>query len=232
MTISSVRHSRATVIDLHLDSASSLAAALARVNAACDQAEDAGPGGLLLLHLDAVHGGAGEYALQDADTQLVTKWERAMQRLESLPLPVLATVDGNAGGLLLDVLLTADHRIATPDTRLTMPRSAGTIWPGMAIHRLANQLGAARVRALVLFGVALDAAAAQALGLVDEVSPEPDANVERFIATLDQQALADLALRRRLLLEASAVTNEAATGVHLAACDRTLRRQLPAAVAA
>lgn len=122
------------------------------------------------------------------------------------------------------MLLVADVRIATTDLRIALPRNDGRCWPGMALHRLVNQLGAGWSRRIVLGGVELTAERAVAIGLIDEVTDEPQAVLDEALAALRTVSGPELAVRRRLLLEAPDTTFEDALGTHLAACDRELRR--------
>jgi isomerase DpgB len=158
------------------------------------------------------------------EIQDVNRWERAVRRLERLTAVSIAVGSGTCGGHALDLLLAADYRIATADFRLLLPVNDGHFWPGMAIHRLANQLGVARARQLVLWGHEISARRAVELGLIDEIATEPTDAVQAATLLLGRVSGADLAVRRQLLLEAPATSFEEAIGAHLAACDRELRR--------
>lgn len=168
---------------------------------------------------------------RDANVALVTKWERALRRLERLGAPTVAIASGDIGGLALDVLLTTDFRIAAPSTRLLVSVDAGATWPGMATYRLAAQAGIAPIRRMVLFGHPVGATEAVALGLVHEVAEDPAqalSAVTRTVATLSGK---ELAIRRQLIHDASTTSFEVALGAHLAACDRTLRQAATAGAA-
>jgi isomerase DpgB len=165
----------------------------------------------------------------DIGIHLVTKWERALRRIERLRAATIAIADGPCAGAGLEVLLATDYRIVTPAFRLTLRPPSGLPWPGMIVHRLSNQLGVARARRLVLFGGDLTAAQAVELGLVDESGPDIAERVAARAASFRGLAGAELAVRRRLLLDAPTTSFEDALGAHLAACDRTLRRGQQAA---
>ncbi len=216
-------NSGCAVIQLELDGAMRLSPALVgAVNRACDQAEDAGQPAVLSVLLRAEDGAHAPAAAPDM--ALVSQWERALNRIEKLRVPTLAVVEGRCAGLLLEVLLSTDYRIGAPQAQLSLAH-LGAIWPGMALHRLATQLGVARARGLALFGDVLEANAAQALGLLDQVHADPVHWANHFVETLSAAAIQDIAVRRRLLIEAGATSYEDALGAHLAACDRSLRRQ-------
>jgi isomerase DpgB len=192
---------------------------VAEINHVCDRVEDAAPGAVLQLALsgDGQDGGAA------ADVTLVNTWERALRRIERLSAPTVVTVNGKCGGLGLALLLTADYRIAAPDLRLGLALDGETLLPGMVLHRLANQIGVARARRMALFAVEIDAVAAHACGLVDDIAADPESAAQSFIGTLKRAELGDLPVRRRLILEAPSHTYEDGLGNHLAACDRALR---------
>jgi isomerase DpgB len=158
------------------------------------------------------------------DIALVNKWERALRRLERLAATTVAVVRGECGGVALEALLTTDYRVGTPDVALRLPSGGGpaAAWPGMALYRLANQVGVARVRRAVLFDVPVTASAAVELGLLDQVA-DSIADAEAIADAFAPRPDSDVAVRRQLLLEATTTTFEDALGRHLAACDRVLR---------
>ena len=61
------------------------------------------------------------------------------------------------------------------------------------------------------------------LGLLDATESDLDTALGQFVGDLSRHPRAELAIRRRLLLEAPSTSYEEALGTHLAACDRTLR---------
>ncbi|HKS43666.1 MAG TPA: enoyl-CoA-hydratase DpgB [Amycolatopsis sp.] len=165
-----------------------------------------------------------------ADVALVSKWERAVRRLERLGAITVAVAEGDLGGLALDVLLATDYRIAAPDTRLVVPVEDGVSWPGMATYRLARQAGIAAVRRAVLFGHPIEAGEAVTLSLLHEVAEDPAALLAEVTEELAAVPGRELAIRRQLIHDAVATSFEDALGVHLAACDRALRRSSPGVV--
>ena len=156
---------------------------------------------------------------------LVSKWERGLRRLERLPAVTIAVADDDCGGPALDALLATDYRIMPAWAKLVVPVVAGATWPGMALYRLARQAaGAAPARRAALFGTPIGAAAAQAMGVIDEVADNVTIALEKAMEVAAAAGSTELAIRRQLVLEAPATTFEDALGVHLAACDRALRR--------
>jgi isomerase DpgB len=191
------------------------------LGAVCDQAEDLGGPGIVLVQVSGAPGGSWT---SDLTVGLVSKWERGLRRLERLGMTTVAVATGDCGGVALDALLATDYRIASGDVRLLVPVQDGSTWPGMAIYRLAQQAGVARVRRSVLFGHPIDAAEALDLRLIDEIGDDTAAAGELRAGLVAELSVAELAIRRRLLLDTAATSFENALGVHLAACDRELRR--------
>ncbi|ROT31825.1 enoyl-CoA hydratase/isomerase family protein [Micromonospora sp. HM5-17] len=208
---------------LRIDGELPLSAELvARVGACCDQAEDLGESGLLRVVVSGVPEPGWSRGL---DVALVSKWERALRRLERLPVATLAVAVGDCGGTALEALLATDYRIAAADVRLVLPAEDGAVWPGMLLYRLVQQAGVARVRRAVLFGAAIEADEALDMRLLDELVADPMAALAASpSAVVGGCPRPDLAVRRRLAFDAPSTTFENALGVHLAACDRVLRR--------
>lgn len=210
-------------LELRVDGARPLTVeAIAAVGAVCDTAEDRGGRGRVVVYVSGAPDGPRPAGLTVA---VVSKWERALRRLERLPAATVAVADGDCGGLALDALLATDHRIATESVRLVVPVEGGATWPGMAVYRLAHRAGgtAAAIRRAVLFGAPLPARDALALQLLDEVTEDVSAALAAA-EPLGELSGPELAIRRQLLFDASTAGFEEALGVHLAACDRDLRR--------
>ncbi|SRR5712691_1151058 len=209
-------------VEIWIDGRRSLSAGIvAAVGAACDRAEECGRRSMVIVHLS---GAPEEPLAQDLTVALVSKWERALRRLERLPAITIAVADGDCGGLALDTLLTTDYRIASTGVRLLLPIAAGTTWPGMALYRLARQAGESAARRAVLLGTPTEAADALAMHLIDELTDDPASALGAALEAAARLPGAELAIRRQLLTEAPTVSFEDALGVHLAACDRALRQ--------
>lgn len=197
---------------------------VAHINGACDQVGDTGSS--TVLHIQICAAPASSPSVTDSTTTpTVNQWERALRRLERLNACTMTSVSGDCTWLGLALMLASDYRMASNASRFALSGAAAGIMPGMVIHRLANQLGAARVRKLVLFGAELSAEEAKRLDLIDETSADIGHAVIERIGRLHPGNMSDWAIRRNLLLEASSQDYDAALGVHLAACDRYIRQQ-------
>ncbi|MFD6451164.1 MULTISPECIES: enoyl-CoA-hydratase DpgB [unclassified Nocardia] len=202
----------------------------ASVLAAAVRAEDASAAGgecAVVLRIGGAAPGArfawpGPVSVGD-----VNKWEGALRRLEQVPAPVIALVDGDAYGPAAELLLVADYRIMAAGTVFELAASDGGVWPAMAVYRLAGQAGGGPARELAVLGRALSAERARDCGLVDAVI-EPGADADSIAAgaaLFGAVSGIEIAIRRRLLLDAPSTRFEDALGAHLAASDRALRRE-------
>lgn len=198
---------------------------VAALAAVCDRAEDRGTDGHVRVEVSGTPSGdwTGELTVG-----LVSKWERALRRLELLPAATVAIATGDCGGTALDALLATDYRVATTSTRLIVPVHQGATWPGMALYRLAHQgTNSAPIRRAVLFGTPLYAVDALALHLIHEVTDDVPGALAALADLTEGFSGPELAIRRHLMLDAATATFEESLGTHLAACDRALRRLEP-----
>jgi enoyl-CoA hydratase/carnithine racemase len=99
-------------------------------------------------------------------------WHRVFNRIEALPLPVIAGVQGLALAGGLELVLVADLVIADESARLgDQHANFGLIAGGGGSQRLPRLVGARRAKELMLLGGWLSAAEALAWGLVNRVVP-------------------------------------------------------------
>ncbi|MFJ2543248.1 enoyl-CoA hydratase/isomerase family protein [Microbacterium sp. NPDC087589] len=96
----------------------------------------------------------------------------AFIRINELPMPVIAAIDGFALGGGAELAYAADIRIATPSLRIGNPETGlGIIAAAGATWRLPEIVGDARASELLLTGRALDADEALRWGLISSVHP-------------------------------------------------------------
>ncbi|MBO0980117.1 enoyl-CoA hydratase/isomerase family protein [Microbacterium sp. SD291] len=96
----------------------------------------------------------------------------AFIRINDLPMPVIAAIDGYALGGGAELAYAADIRIATPSLRIGNPETGlGIIAAAGATWRLPEIVGEARASDLLLTGRTLDADEALQWGLVSAVHP-------------------------------------------------------------
>ncbi|EPF12289.1 Fatty acid oxidation complex subunit alpha [Cedecea davisae] len=91
-------------------------------------------------------------------------------RLEDLPVPTIAAVNGYALGGGCECVLATDFRLATPDTRIGLPETKLGIMPGFGGSvRLPRLLGADSALEIITAGKDVGAVEAQKIGLVDGI---------------------------------------------------------------
>ncbi len=122
--------------------------------------------------------------------------QRLMRRIERMPKPVIAMVNGFALGGGLELAMACHLRIAASTARLGQPEINLGLIPGFGgTQRLLRLTGRAAALELCLLGMPIDAARAAQLGLVNRVV-EPDALQEQTQALAQRLAsAAPLALR-------------------------------------
>ncbi|MTH47633.1 fatty acid oxidation complex subunit alpha FadB [Intestinirhabdus alba] len=91
-------------------------------------------------------------------------------RLEDLPVPTLAAVNGYALGGGCECVLAVDYRLATPDLRIGLPETKLGIMPGFGGSvRMPRLIGADSALEIIAAGKDVDAEQALKIGLVDGV---------------------------------------------------------------
>jgi len=100
-------------------------------------------------------------------------------RLAALPQPVIAVIAGDALGGGLELAMAADLRLAVRSARFGCPEVTIGVIPGwMGTRRLAELIGPARARHLLLLGSPISATQAYDWGLVTATADD-DAELER-----------------------------------------------------
>src|SRR4051812_8513116 len=106
------RESTSLLIDTHCPLSRDLVSA---VDSVCDRAEDAESRSLLVIQINGQTDGISGVWPGDVDIHLVTKWERALHRLENIEGIVVACAQHACSMPGLELLLTADYRVVTGD---------------------------------------------------------------------------------------------------------------------
>jgi len=91
-------------------------------------------------------------------------------KLERLPFPSVAAINGFAFGGGLELALACTFRVATPNARLGLPEIKLGLIPGYGgTQRLPRLIGEARALDMILLGRAVDAEEAERIGLVHRI---------------------------------------------------------------
>jgi len=124
-------------------------------------------------------------------------------RLERLPVPVVAALNGNAAGGGCELALACDFRLlADGPFRFGLPETSVGIIPGAGgTQRMARLLGTAHALDLILHAALLAPNEALAAGLVHRVFPAAEfaGEVRRFAADLAARAPIALAAAKRAI---------------------------------
>ncbi len=122
--------------------------------------------------------------------------QRLMRRIERLPKPVIAMVNGYALGGGLELAMACHLRVAADSARLGQPEVNLGLIPGFGgTQRLLRLAGRAAALELCLLGAPIDAARALQLGLVNRVVPAADLESETMKLAAQLASAAPLALR-------------------------------------
>src|SRR5947209_2057743 len=130
-------------------------------------------------------GGADIFEMATLDAEkaeaFITLVHRCCNALREMPVPVIARVNGYTLGAGLEIAAACDLRIASSNAVFGMPEVKVGIPSVVEAALLPGLIGWGRTRELLLFGENIDASAALAWGLVEQVvaTGELDAAVDR-----------------------------------------------------
>ncbi len=118
------------------------------------------------------------------------------RRIEELPVPTIAAIEGFALGGGCELALACDLRVAGDTAKLGQPEVSLGILPGAGgTQRLARLVGPARAKQLIFTAQLIDAAEASRIGLVNEVVPAGTALARAKAIAGQIQANSALAVR-------------------------------------
>jgi enoyl-CoA hydratase/carnithine racemase len=127
-------------------------------------------------------------AFQSAQDGLVyeARIDAVLDRLEGVRKPTIALVDGFAMGSGLAISAACDLRVITPDATFGMPiaRTVGNCLSMGNYARLAQALGAARLKDVIFRARAIPADEALAMGFASELTDDAEAVVAALCETL------------------------------------------------
>ena len=122
--------------------------------------------------------------------------QRMMRRLETMPKPVIAMVNGFALGGGLELAMSCHLRFAADTARLGQPEVNLGLIPGFGgTQRLLRLAGRAATLELCLAGAPVDAARAAQLGIVNRVVAPADLEAATMTLARQLAGAAPLALR-------------------------------------
>lgn len=214
-------------VALDVSEATALSAAtIGEVDAACKAVDAISAGRALIVKITGSDcPGREPHWPGDVGLQLISQWERALRKMERLDALTIAVATGHCSAMALDILMAADYRMGTSDVSLLLSSARAMIWPGMSLHRLVARVGLNKARRLLVSGGRLSVDDALDIGIFDEIVKAQEELRSRVEERVNSAANEGYSLRRLLLLEGATSTYEEALGLHLAACERELRRR-------
>lgn len=150
------------------------------------------------------------------------KWEKLVNRFETMDKVTVALVDGPCVGGGFQLTLVCDQRICVPTASFQLNEVPLGFLPGMATFRLGKFVGLGHAKRMVMTGAVVGAEEALRLGLVDGVTTDLDAALSRTIASFGPMHTVAFTLARRLLNESYGTQIEDALGNFLAAQHRAI----------
>jgi enoyl-CoA hydratase/carnithine racemase len=164
-----------------------------------DQVEELGRAELVVLRGAGGHFSAGldlHWLRSLGDMPAVADLQRGLADFQAAvlavvrcPVPVLAVLEGTAAGFGLDLALACDLRLAASNASFTSAFARmGLVPDGGSTFTLPRLVGIGPALRLLLAGETIDAARAQAIGLVDEIVDS--ASLDREVSALAERLTA------------------------------------------
>lgn len=123
----------------------------------------------------------------DMGREWILRGAEVLERIARLPQPIIAAITGHTFGGGLELAMAADLRIAVKQAKLGNPEVTLGMIPGwMGTRRLAEMIGPARARHLVLLGSPISAAQAADWGLVTGLAEDATHLETQLSAWLDR----------------------------------------------
>ncbi len=116
--------------------------------------------------------------------------------IEQCPVPVIAAINGLAVGGGCELALACHIRLATENTRFSLPETRLGIMPGYGgTQRMPREVGMSRALEIMLGGREVSAADASRLGLINRIVDRANLLTEAKSLAQDIAKLAPLAIR-------------------------------------
>lgn len=133
-------------------------------------------------------------------------------RIERLPLPTVAAIEGVAVGGGFELALVCDFRLMQPKSWVSLPEvSLGAVPGGGGAHRLHRFIGRGRALDLALTGSRLDAPACEQFGLCQVAAARSSVDEALELADrLSKQSSRAMAATKQLLVASEELSSDAA----------------------
>lgn len=129
------------------------------------------------------------------------RMDRVLGSIESIPIPVIAAINGACTGGGAAIAACCDLRIATQSLRFGFPiaRTLGNCLSAGNLSRLCHLIGAAKTKELLFTSELMGAEEAARLGLITTVADDAYAEALRVAANMQQMAPRTLAASKEAL---------------------------------
>ena len=140
------------------------------------------------------------FATPDDFARFVNRLTDAYDRIERLPKPVIAAINGFALGGGCELALACDLRIAAPGAKIGLPEVKLGVMPGAAgTQRISRLLPAGLAKFLLMTGEPMSSADAERFGLVNQVADDCVSAAVGLAHRLSDLAPMALAAAKRLV---------------------------------
>ena len=154
----------------------------------------------------------------DEATRLARQGQAVLDRLESLPVPTIAAINGYALGGGCELALACTFRLVADTARLGLPETSLGLIPGFGgTQRLARAVGRQQALELILTGRQVGADEAVRLGLALRAVPAAQLMDEALALAAQLASRAPLALRYAREAVADGIDRPLADGLALEA---------------
>lgn len=137
--------------------------------------------------------------------------ERLLRKVQDLPIPVIAYVEGTVWGGACDLCLSCDMIVAVDTATFAItPAKIGIPYNASGIMHFINQLGINKAREMFFTGMPIQAADALNVGLLNAIAPIeelPQLLEERFLNPLRRNSVLSIsAIKRQFRILSRAAT--------------------------
>ncbi|WP_370399424.1 cyclohexa-1,5-dienecarbonyl-CoA hydratase [Sulfitobacter sp. JB4-11] len=157
----------------------------------------------VLIEAEGPHfsfGASVEEHLPDSCADMLSALHALIRRMVAFPLPLLVAVRGQCLGGGLEVAMAGHMIFATPDAGLGQPEMMLGVFAPAASCLMPDRVGQALAEDLLYSGRSISGEQAGKVGLVDHVTPEPEAAA---IAYVDQHLRSKSASSLRMAVKAA-----------------------------
>ena len=154
---------------------------------------------------------------------------RACEAIRTLPVPVIARINGYCFGAGMELAASCDMRIGVTTAKFGMPEVRFGIPSGMEACLLPQLIGWGKTRELVYTGDHIDAAEAHACGFLERVVDPFDLNpgVDRWVSSILAAGPRAIRLQKKLVRDWERMTISQAVQAGIKACVEARKSDEP-----